>query len=97
MSDEKEDAKTNLTVGLEEVTVTVTGEPTVVFTMRGYAPVVPVKTGQGESKRLFISAASMANAIEPMKLKNGGKFTGLKFALKKESTDKFAKYVVREL
>ena len=83
----------NLKVTTDWVDVEVVSEPYVIMTMRGYAPVVDVKTG-GAAKRMFIGPKTLGNALEPAVKKQNGKFTGLKFRVKKESADQMAPYVV---
>lgn len=81
-----------LKVALDWLDVEVVSEPYVIMTMRGYAPVVDVKSG-GETKRLFIGPKTLGQAIDPS-VKKRGKFSGLKFKVKKESADQMAPYVV---
>ena len=84
--------------GVEEVAVEIVSEPFVVNTFRGYAPVVDVKVeGEEETKSMYISAKSLADSLTPMVDENGGKFTGLKLKIKKESADNRAPYVVEEV
>ncbi len=83
----------NLKVGTEFAEVEVVSEPYVIMTMRGYAPVVDIRTGAAR-KRLFIGAKTLGEELEPAVEKQGGKFTGLKFRVKKESADKMSPYVV---
>ena len=64
--------------------------------MERFAPVVDILTG-GAKKRLFISPRTLGQGIEPAVKKQGGKFTGLKLRLKKESADQMAPYVVEML
>ena len=92
-----EPRRETLNVGTEEAVVTVAGEPYVIFTFRGYAPVVTVRTEAGEERVLFLSAQSLAAPLEEMRKRNGNRFTGLRFGVRKESTDRFAKYVLREV
>ena len=84
--------------GVEELEVEIVSEPFVVNTFRGFAPVVDVKVeGEEGTKSMYISAKSLADALTPMVDENGGKFTGLKLKIKKESTDNRAPYVVEEV
>lgn len=82
-------------VGVDWIEVEVVGEPRVVMTMRGYAPVVDVTSG-AEKGFVYISAKSLSLALEPLVQSNGGKFAGLRLRLKKESDDKMAPYVVEK-
>jgi hypothetical protein len=93
-----DERKDPLVVGTEEQVVTIIMEPTVAFTYRGYVPAVVVRVEQtGEERLLYISAASMANPLESLRKKNDGRFSGIKIGVKKESPDRFAKYIVREV
>lgn len=92
-----DEKKEPLVVGTEEQVVTIVSEPTVAFTYRGYVPAVIVQIETGEERLLYISAASIANPLEPIRQKNQGRFAGIKLALRKESADRFAKYIVREV
>jgi len=84
--------------GVEEVVVEIVSEPFVVNTFRGFAPVVNVKMeGEEEPKSMYISAKSLADSLTPMVEENGGKFTGLKLRIKKESADNRAPYIVEEV
>ena len=84
--------------GVEEVVVEIVSEPFVVNTFRGFAPVVDVKVeGEEGTKSMYISAKSLADSLTPMVEGNGGKFTGLKLKIKKESADNRAPYVVEEM
>ena len=92
MSDQDYEA---IKITTEEVTLEIISEPYARFTHRGYAPVVNVKVDDGETKALYISSSTLAKAINPMVENQDGKFLGLKFSVKKESDDKFAKYEVK--
>lgn len=82
---------------VEEVAVEIVSEPFVVNTFRGFAPVVDVKVeGEEGAKSMYISAKSLADSLTPLVEENGGKFTGLKLKIKKESADNRAPYVVEE-
>ncbi len=84
--------------GVEEVALEIVSEPFVVNTFRGFAPVVDVKVeGEEGAKSMYISAKSLADSLTPMVEENGGKFTGLKLKIKKESADNRAPYVVEEV
>jgi hypothetical protein len=90
-----QERKPTLKVGTEWVQVEIVSEPHVVNTMRGFAPVVDVKTSGGEFI-LYISSKSMSDGLEPLMKAADGKFTGLKIRVKKESEDKMAKYIVEK-
>ena len=90
-----QERKPNLKVGVDWISVEVTSEPYVVMTVRGFAPVVDVKTPQGDFI-LYISSKSMSDGLEPLLHATDGAFKGLKIKVKKESEDKMARYVVEK-
>ena len=90
-----QERKPNLKVGTEWVAVEILSEPYVVMTIRGFAPVVDVKTPQGDFI-LYISSKSMSDGLVPMLEASSNVFKGLKFKVKKESEDKMARYVVEK-
>ena len=80
---------------VDPVTLKIITEPYVVLTARGYAPVVDIEVdGDPEKKVMFISAASLSQALEEFRSENNGHFTGIRLRVRKESADRFAKYVV---
>jgi hypothetical protein len=90
-----QERKPNLKVGVDWISVEVTSEPYVVMTVRGFAPVVDVKTPQGDFI-LYISSKSMSDGLEPLLHATDGAFKGLKIKVKKESEDKMARYIVEK-
>ena len=90
-----QERKPNLKVGVDWIPVEVLSEPFVVMTIRGFAPVVDVKTPQGDFI-LYISSKSMSDGLEPMLQATNGAFKGLKIKVKKESEDKMARYIVEK-
>src|SRR5436190_10002071 len=85
-------------VGTGWIELTTLGEPRVVATARGYAPVLEVVVNKGGLRyKLYISAKSIAEALEPLRRKNSGRFAGLRFAIRKASTEQMAPYEIREL
>jgi hypothetical protein len=90
-----QERKPNLKVSVEWIPVEVLSEPYVVMTIRGFAPVVDVKTPQGEFI-LYISSKSMSDGLVPMLEASSNVFKGLKFRVKKESEDKMARYIVEK-
>ena len=90
-----QERKPNLKVGTEWISVEVLSEPYVVMTIRGFAPVVDVKTPGGDFI-VYISSKSMSDGLVPLVEAQDGKFKGLKLRVKKESDDKMAKYVVEK-
>lgn len=90
-----QERKPNLKVGVDWIPVEITSEPYVVMTVRGYAPVVDVRSPQGEFI-LYISSKSMSDGLEPLIRGTSGAFKGLKIRVKKESDDKMARYIVEK-
>ena len=87
--------KPNLKVGVNWVATEIVSEPFVVMSIRGYAPVVDVKTPEGEFI-LYISSKSISEGLDPLVQANGGKFSGLKLRLRKETEDRMAPYLVEK-
>jgi hypothetical protein len=86
-----------LRVGTGWIELEVVGEPYVVMTMRGYAPVLKVKAIRNELEyEMYISSKSMSEGLEPLRIQRG-QFAGIKFRVRKDSTDQYAKYVVEGL
>jgi len=86
----------SLKLGTGWTQLTVLGEPDVVLTFRGYAPVLPVQQKQNDLEYfLYISAKSLGESLEELREANNGKFTGLEIEIRKISTDRFATYEVR--
>lgn len=84
-----------LHVGTGWITLEVIDEVNVLPTFKGYAPVLPVRVEpSGLPYILYISAKSICETLEQLRSNNGGYFTGLRLALRKESDEQFAKYVV---
>ncbi|MEZ7893490.1 MAG: hypothetical protein QMC67_17275 [Candidatus Wallbacteria bacterium] len=80
------------------VTLKIVSEPYVVLTARGYAPVVDVENLADNVKYIFyIQALSVAKILEEFKKENEDKFTGISIKVKKESTDKFAPYIIEKI
>lgn len=88
--------KPTLKVTTDPVEVEIVSEPYVVMTMRGYAPVVDVKTAAGVQV-LFIGSKSLSEPIDAQVKGREGRFAGIRMRLKKESADQMAKYVVEVL
>ena len=84
-----------LKVGTDWIPVEIVGEAQVQMTMRGYAPVVEVQAPAGKHV-LYISSKSISEALEPLRQANGGRFTGLKLRVRKQSEDKMAPYEVEK-
>lgn len=80
------------------VPLEILGEPNVVLTFKGYAPVVKVKALKtGLKYLLYIQALSMATPLESRRKGNGDRFDGLKFELRKSGSENWSPYEVRSL
>ncbi len=95
MAEQPQQPRANLKVGVKPVVVEVVSEPYVVMSFRGYAPVMDVQGPDGK-QILFISSKSISEGLEPLRQENGGKFTGLKLRLRKETEDRMAPYIVEK-
>ena len=84
-----------LIISTEPIVVEIHSEPKVVMTYRGYAPVVEVLVeGESQKRLMYINSKSISTTLENLRTENGGKFTGIKIRIRKESNDKFAKYII---
>lgn len=84
-----------LKVGKEPIKIEVVSEADVIMTFRGYAPTLKIKTlDDGKEHLLYISARSLAQQLEKRREANGDKFVGLRFAIRKESEERTAQYLV---
>jgi hypothetical protein len=89
--------KTYLRIDIEPKRLLITSEPYVIYTARGYQPVVDVV--ELRSKReyyVFISAKSISQKLEALRHENAGKLAGLEIWIRKESSEKMAGYLVEE-
>ncbi len=84
-----------LKVGTGWIDLIAVAEPIAKYTSRGYAVVLPVRVLSTNLEYiLYLSARTLAEPIERLREENDGRFTGLRFRVRKESTDKLAKYIV---
>jgi hypothetical protein len=87
-----------LRVGTGWIDLAVIGEPNVIQTFKGYAPVLPVKViATHLDYFLYISAKSIAEKLEPLRQANAGAFNGLRLSIRKTSDDQFAPYEVKAI
>lgn len=89
--------KEALRVDVEPRRLLVTSEPYVVYSARGYQPVVDVL--EKKSRReyfLYLSAISLSHTLHVLQEENGGRTLGLEFWLRKESHEKTSKYILEE-
>ena len=74
-------------------TIEVMSEPRVLLAYRGYTPLLIVKVDEKKILRsLYISAKSIAETLEEMRLDNDGLFKGLRFKIRKTGSEKTALY-----
>jgi len=84
-----------LIISTDAIVVEIFSEPKVVMTYRGYAPVVEVRVkGETQKRLMYINSKSISTTLETFRLENSGQFTGIKLRIRKESNDKFAKYII---
>ena len=83
-----------LRVGTEWLDLTVEADPYIVVTARGYAAALAVRDASGKSHELLAGAASIAQGIELLREENGGEYTGIRFKIRRESGDRFARYEI---
>jgi hypothetical protein len=87
-----------LKVGVIPSRLTVVSEPYVKLGFRGYMPCVNVRVEKsGLDKVLVISAKSLAEPLEKLRLSNNNFFTGIEFDLCKADDSKMALYVLKPL
>ena len=80
----------------EPLRIEIVTEPYVLLTFKGYAPVVGVATSEHTDPPLplFIGSSSLSQGLEILREQNGGKFTGIKCMISKESVERYSKYIV---
>ena len=77
--------------------VQIVSEPYVVFTRRGYQPVVDVVPRKSKKPLpMRISATSLSNQLEIMRNENEGIFMGLEFWIRKASYERTSLYILEE-
>jgi hypothetical protein len=82
-----------LKISTDWIQLIVIGEPDVMITFKGYAPVLPVKLiKNGLDYYMYISAKSLSEKLEPLRQNNNGLFNNLKLSIRKTSEDKFSTY-----
>ena len=88
-----------LTIGTNEIELEVISEPFVEIGFRkSYVPCIAVKSIYNNLQyKLIISAASIGEMLEPMRINNDNRFEGLKFSIKRESEERMAKYILSEI
>ena len=85
-----------LKVGVIPSRLTVVSEPYVKLGFRGYMPCINVRIEKsGLDKVLVISAKSLAEPLESLRLTNNNSFSGLKFDLCKADDSKMSLYILK--
>ena len=70
-------------------------EPYVIYSKRGYQPVIDVESVHtGEDGYLVITAQSLSDPLHEFAGKNEGNLTGIVIIVRKESKDRMSPYVV---
>ena len=83
-----------LRVATEWLDLTVEADPYVVVTARGYVAALAVRDASGKSHELLAGAASISQGIELLREENDGEYTGIRFKIRRESGDRFARYEI---
>jgi hypothetical protein len=87
-----------LKVGTAWTAVQIVSEPFLVTTFRGYVPMCEVQVAStGLQYGLLIGSRSITAALEPFRLANDGRFTGLQISLRRAGSERTAPYEVRRL
>ena len=90
-------SKERLVIDIEPKLLVVISEAYVIYTVRGYQPVVDVMDRKTKREYfLFISAVSITKPLEQLRNENGGKHKGLEFWIYKEGPDRSAKYILED-
>jgi len=86
----------SLKIGTGWVEIEVVSEVDVTLTFKGYAPTLRVRvTKTGLDYLLYIGAKSLAQPLEERRTNHGGRFLGLRLQIRKQSSDQYAKYEVK--
>ena len=92
MSDKK---LPSLKVGVGWIDIVVTSEPNLSLTIRGYAPTLKVRVPKtGLEYEWYVSAKSIAEPLEELRERNGGRFQGIRLRVRKDSMERTALYRV---
>lgn len=84
-------------VTVDKLVLEVTSDPYVVYTFRGFAPVVNIRTDGGEDRTLYLSSKSLSEQLHNLLLKSNEEWVGMKIRVWKDSEDRFARYMVEEI
>ena len=96
MDNKQQEPSLKLTTGW--VPIEVISEPSVILTFKGYAPVIKVTAIRtGLRYLLYISAKSLATGLEELRKQNAGKFSGLRFEIRKDGLERTSRYELRSI
>lgn len=87
--------KARLRIGTGWTEVEIRSDPFVVYTRRGYAPVIEVLRS-GLPHLLFVSAISLSEQLEAIRERQGS-LVGVRMRLRKQDAGQFSPYIVEEL
>ena len=88
----------SLKIGTGWVELEILSEADVQLTFKGYAPVLRVRAVKtGLEYILYIGPKSLAQPLEELRQERGGRFLGLRLRLRKQSSDQYAKYEVKNV
>jgi hypothetical protein len=82
-----------LRVGPEWTELEVVRGPEVIYTRKGYAPVIVVMRG-AVAHVVYVSASSIAEPLEQIRKSRGGSLVGVKIRVRKHGTEQFSPYEV---
>jgi len=86
-----------LKIDIEPKRLLITSEPYVIFTVRGYQAAVNVIERKTRREYfIYLSAQSLAVALQKMQEENSGKMLGLEFWVRRKDSTKFSGYVIEE-
>ena len=86
---------TQLKVGEGPIRIRLCDEPTVRATFKGYVATIEVEDLYSRTRHfMYIQAKSICEGLEPLRLANDGRFEGICIRIRKESAEKFSKYVI---
>lgn len=84
-----------LKVSVEWIELEIISESDVALTTFGYTPFLKAREIRTDVEyRLYISAKSLAEPLEKLRKNNSDTFEGIQFRIRKESTDRKARYEV---
>lgn len=84
-------------IGEDSTLIQITSEPYVIYTKRGYQPVINIsKVHTGEDGYLIISAQSLSDPLHQLAERNCGRLSKLVLLIKKASRDRMSPYIVSE-